>query len=112
AENYRFVCQPARKTKPEASGRAHLPIDGDSERSAAIPCCLGCRLEACATKRDLSFITDSAGFLAHFTVNRKMRSIVPRQKAGARGYTFSETAVTGTMEEGRLRPMIARPSAS
>jgi hypothetical protein len=32
-------------------GRVHRPIDGDSECSAAIPGCIGCRLEACATKR-------------------------------------------------------------
>jgi hypothetical protein len=32
--------------------------------------------------------------------------------AGARGYTFSETAEAGTIEEGRWRPMIARQRAS
>ena len=42
----------------------HLPIDGDSERSAAIPGCIGGRLEACATKRDRSFITAGAGLLS------------------------------------------------
>ena len=38
-----------------------LPIAGDSERSAAIPGCIGCRLEACATKRDHSLITNGVG---------------------------------------------------
>jgi hypothetical protein len=51
AENYRFVCLPARKTKPEASGRR------------------------------ISRLT-----------------VIPN--------------VAGTMEEGRLRPMIARQRAS
>jgi hypothetical protein len=44
--------------------RTHLPIDGDSERSAAIPGCIGCRLEARATKRARLFITDGAGLLS------------------------------------------------
>jgi hypothetical protein len=33
----------------------------------------GCRLEACATKRDRSFITDSVGLLTRFAIDRGMR---------------------------------------
>jgi hypothetical protein len=55
--------QDSRSKTDIARPRAHLPIVGDSERSAAIPGCIGCRLEACATKPDRSFIAESAGLL-------------------------------------------------